>query len=342
MSLQPMLHLTRGQRPQIRFLLHTKSKTPQILRLSYHLRKKGGIFIPNLTTPSPPPVKAEDGHAVKALREWGAALIDELTYLLANLDSGNVKSAGSVKAENIDTSTARISNAQIGVLNASKLIAGTIDTNRVTVSSADGNLQMSGTALAITDKNGNPLFYAGYDTEHNRFDFHLYGKGGKGIYLNNDGNAVFSGMLSSSDIYASKIIGTSRSEFLSPTVGHSFVQIDRAGIKLVRARPGQEHQQKFGATIASDGSMVAALGEGEGDPAFYENGVAYRPGSFVLKKNANDTAEIGLCAQNSQIEFENGKINVTAENVTVNGKELATKAELDELRKLLPSQPNNT
>ncbi len=308
-------------------MLQTKSKNT-----------KGGIFIPNLTTPSPPPIAAEMGETVKALREWGVALIDELTYLLANLDSGNVKCAGSVKAENIDTSTARISNAQIGVLNASKLIAGTIDTNRVTVSSADGNLQLSGTALEITDKNNNPLFYAGYDVEHNRFDFHLYGKGGKGIYLNSDGNAVFSGMLSSSDIYASKIIGTSLSEFLSPTSKHSFVQIDRAGIKMAQANPGKEHQQKFGATIASDGSMVMALGEGEGEPAFFENGVVYRPGSFVLKKSTDDTAQIGLCAQNSEIQFENGEINLAAKNVTVNGEEIATKSELAELRQQIAAK----
>lgn len=303
---------------------------------------RGGDSIPNLTTPSPPPAAAEITETVKGLREWGTALIDELTYLLANLDSGNVKCAASVKAENIDTSTARISNAQIGVLNASKLIAGTIDTNLVTVSSTDGSLQMSGTALEITDKNGKPLFYAGYDAEQNRFDFHLYGKGGKGIYLNNDGNAVFSGMLSSSDIYASKIIGTSRSEFLAPTTKHSFVQIDRAGIKMAQTRPGQEHQQKFGATIASDGSMVVALGEGEGEPSFSENGVVYRPGSFVLKKSTDDTAEIGLCAQDSQIKFENGKINLLSKNVTVNGEEIATKNEIETLRQLISSKHDNT
>ncbi len=282
------------------------------------------------------------GETVKELREWGAALIDELTYLLANLDSGNVKCAASVKAENIDTSTARISNAQIGVLNADKLKAGTIDTNRVTVASEDGNLQLSGTALSITDKNNNPLFYAGYDAEQNRFDFHLYGREGKGIYLNNDGNAVFSGMLSSSDIYASKIIGTSRSQFLLPSTKHSFVQIDRAGITMAQANPGREHQQKFGATIASDGSMVVALGEGEGEPSFSENGVVYRPGSFVLKKSTDDTAEIGLCAQNSQICFENGKINLIAGAVTINGAEIASKSELDALRQLITSKTEGT
>lgn len=273
------------------------------------------------------------GENLNRLREWGAALTDELAYLLNNLDSGNVRSAASVKAENIDTSTARISNAQVGVLNADKLTAGTINTNHVSISDEQGCLNITGSAFELTDASGEPLLYAGYDSEADRFDFHLYGKNGKGIYLNNEGNAVFSGMLSSSEIYSSKIIGTLLSEFLQPTVQQPFVQIDRAGIKLNQSDPSAgRHIQKLGATISDAGNVILVLGEGEGDISFSCNGVIYREGSFLLTKNTDDTAVLELYNQNSKMIFKNGGITFQAGSVKIGEEEVATLADLQALQ----------
>ena len=74
--------------------------------------------MPNLTAPIPPKLTGETERDLKRLREWGTALVDELSYLFSNLDAGNVSEAASVKAEHIDTANARISNAQIGSLYA--------------------------------------------------------------------------------------------------------------------------------------------------------------------------------------------------------------------------------
>ena len=59
--------------------------------------------MPNLTTPIPSRLTGDVQTDVQALKKWGTALIDELTYIFNNLDAGNVSEAASVKAENIDT-----------------------------------------------------------------------------------------------------------------------------------------------------------------------------------------------------------------------------------------------
>ena len=107
--------------------------------------------MPNLTTPIPPKLTGAAGDDIKAIKKWGTALIDELSYIFNNLDAGNVSEAASVKAENIDTSNAKIQNAQIGNLTADKLRTGQLNTNLVTVESDFGNLSMSGSSIIISD-----------------------------------------------------------------------------------------------------------------------------------------------------------------------------------------------
>ena len=55
--------------------------------------------MPNLTTPIPSRLTGDVQTDVQALKKWGTALIDELTYIFNNLDAGNVSEAASVKAE---------------------------------------------------------------------------------------------------------------------------------------------------------------------------------------------------------------------------------------------------
>ena len=53
--------------------------------------------MPNLTTPIPPKLTGAAGDDIKAIKKWGTALIDELSYIFNNLDAGNVSEAASVK-----------------------------------------------------------------------------------------------------------------------------------------------------------------------------------------------------------------------------------------------------
>lgn len=141
---------------------------------------------------------------VEQLKSRFTAVLKELEYLLCNLDEENVTRAASVYAENIDTTHAKISDAQIGDLSADKLkagsidadkveirnlsadalvsgtidadkitvknlsadalVSGTLDTEQVTVASGDGRLVMYDTVLAMYDSEGTPRLVAGLDT----------------------------------------------------------------------------------------------------------------------------------------------------------------------------------
>ena len=127
--------------------------------------------MPNLTTPIPPKLTGDTGRDIRAVKEWGTALVDELSYLFQNLDAGNVSEAAAVKAENIDTNNAKISNAQIGALTADKLTAGTVDTAKVSVRDNSGKMEISGSKLIIRDRGERTRFLAAYDKDTQKFQF---------------------------------------------------------------------------------------------------------------------------------------------------------------------------
>lgn len=156
------------------------------------------------------PVKSGNAAKdIKSIFDWAAALLDELNPLIRNLDAGNVREAASVKAQNIDTSSARISQAQIGALSADKLTSGSIDAEKISVKniSADeiksgsltlengmsiksntGGLIINGRSIQMSDTNGVPRIYMGA-SEGGKFIFSLINAAGdEGLRLDEKGN----------------------------------------------------------------------------------------------------------------------------------------------------------
>ena len=68
--------------------------------------------MPNLTTPYLNLGGRDIDKDMDDVQDWSIALIEELRYILCNLDAGNCMEAGKVQAKNIDCSKARIHNAQ--------------------------------------------------------------------------------------------------------------------------------------------------------------------------------------------------------------------------------------
>lgn len=160
------------------------------------------------------------------LRTRFTMVLKELEYLLCNLDEENVTRAASVYAENIDTTHAKIADAQIEGLTADKLTAGTINadvvaiknlsansiqtgtlnTESVVIASGDGKLAIYDTVMAMFDSGGVMRLFAGLDTRktvngevnknYNKFRFDIMdGNGTTCIHFNDDGDAVFSGVI---------------------------------------------------------------------------------------------------------------------------------------------------
>lgn len=279
--------------------------------------------MPNFTTPIPPKLTGNSAEDIGKIKQWGTALVDELTYLFNNLDSGNVTEAASVKAENIDATNARISNAQIGKLSADKLKAGSIDTGVVNVRDKNGRLSISGSSIVISD-GSRKRFVAEYDKQSNAFRFVLYNKDGDPtVGIGSSGDAVFNGTVESSTIYASTIIGTDSASYQNEN-GGVFANINQTGIKIMQDKNGR--QQKLGMTVANDGTAYLILGAGDGNGKMTFNGVTYTNGSFVVEKCDKYTS-MGIIGGKPFITFwdESGDLWLNGNKVYMNGTDVNLK-----------------
>lgn len=289
--------------------------------------------MPNLTTPIPPPLSGNTGEDIKSIRKWGAALIDELVYIFNHLDAGNVSEAASVKAENIDTTNAKIMNAQIGNLTADKLRAGQVNTNLVKVESSGSNLSISGSAIVISDSE-HERFRAEYDPQLDLFNFVLYNGGGEpAVYINSLGNAVFSGRIDSSEIFASTVVGADSLSYASLS-GGVFAMMDKMGIKIFQDDSG-ERLQKMGMSVGDDGTAYMVLGAGSGEGEVTVNGVKYSDESFVIQKN-DAYASLGIVGSDALLSFMNGGELWLRGKVLINGRDVL--GEIDALKSALSSQ----
>lgn len=277
--------------------------------------------MPNVTTPIPPNLTGNAEADVQKLKDWGTALIDELTYLFHNLDAGNVIEAASVKAENIDTSGATIGNAQIGALSADKLVAGSVNTEKVAVADTDGRLEISGSKIVMRDKY-NRRFVAAYNKGTNQFQFMLFNnEGTPTISINSDGNAVFTGKVESSSIYASNVIGTDSNSFVEKD-GGVFAFMDGKGVKIMQDKD-QIRRQKLGMSVGDDGTAYLVLGAGNGNGSMVINGVVCTNGAFKVQKG-DGYAMMGLSGYAPYINFweESEELWLSGNRVLVNGIDL--------------------
>lgn len=284
--------------------------------------------MPNLTTPIPKRSTGNTAEDINALRKWGTALIDELSYIINNLDAGNVSEAASVKAENIDVSTAKIQNAQIDILTADKLKAGTVDTNLVNVESESGNLSISGNSIVMSDSHTD-RFKAEYDPVTDIFSFVLYNSAGQPtVYINSLGNAVLSGRIDSSEIFSSTIIGTDSVSYNEKT-GGVFAEIDTKGIKIMQDK-NNTRLQKVGMSVGDDGTAYMVLGSGDGTGGETINGVVYSNGSFLIQKNSSFTS-MAIVGNSAVVSFmDDGDLWLRGKRVLINGRDIL--AEIDKLK----------
>lgn len=290
--------------------------------------------MPNFTTPIPPKLTGDTAADVGTLKRWGTALVDELTYLFNNLDSGNVIEAASVKAENIETKNAKISNAQIGALSADKLVAGSVDTNRVTVSDSGGKMSISGSQIVISDSN-RERFVAAYDKDSDKFSFVLYNSLGEAtVEINNSGDAMFKGTVASSrilssdiestEIFSSTIVGTDKESYNNIS-GNVFAEIDKTGIKVMQDADGAR-KQKIGMTVSNEGDAYLVLGAGNGSGQHKINGVVYTTGAFNIEKNAA-YAKVGFVGLKPNIIFyeDSQELHLSGKKVIINDIDVADK-----------------
>lgn len=253
--------------------------------------------------------------------------IDQLRYILCNLDTGNVIEAASVKAQNIDVGQAKILDAQIGSLTADKLYAGTIDSGKVSISNKSNSqrIDITGSYIHFTE-GGTDRAGIGYLPD-GTFVFYINDPSGQQtrIGLDSNGNAYVMGTIESSaingsSIYASKIVGASVTDVADITKDKVFAVVDHAGIGIMQDANGNR-LQKIGMTVDTQGNSILILGAGNGSNPITFNGVTYSDGSFVMEKSENTTTFYTKGANNGNIIFFNdgGAGSVMVDGIYVKG-----------------------
>jgi hypothetical protein len=114
-----------------------------------------------------------------------ADLADIETLVGGQLTMDNIQSL-ILTSSKVTVDNAFIKDAMIDRVSASKLAAGTINTNLIQIGSEDGSLAINGSLQQFKDADGNVRIQIGKDATGD-FTFALYGEDGKGQLINQNG-----------------------------------------------------------------------------------------------------------------------------------------------------------
>lgn len=114
-----------------------------------------------------------------------ADLADIETLVGGQLTMDNIQSLV-LTSSKVTVDNAFIKDAMIDRVSASKLAAGTINTNLIQIGSEDGSLAINGSLQQFKDADGNVRIQIGKDSTGD-FTFALYGEDGKGQLINQNG-----------------------------------------------------------------------------------------------------------------------------------------------------------
>ncbi|MBB6623837.1 phage tail protein [Clostridium gasigenes] len=105
--------------------------------------------------------------------------------LAGNLTSTNIQSLN-LTSDKVTVANGFIKNAMIDTVDVSKINAGIINTNKFTIKSADGGIEIVGATQQFKDKNGKVRIQMGKDTQGN-FNFILRGEDGVTALIDHTG-----------------------------------------------------------------------------------------------------------------------------------------------------------
>ena len=290
----------------------------------------------NISQPMGGALGWEDGKRLDELDGIFSELLRQLNFLLGNLGAENVIEAASVRAENIDTTNAKIVNAQIKNLSADKIKAGTLDLSKGITITNGGSNSMTITQDSIEIVVDGVTRFLLTPDENGKFGFLLRNAQGQPtIRLTDDGNAVLSGTVESSEIYASHIAGVGKDVYDTlkiPDEGEYngiFVDIGHKGMTIFQEKGIGETGQKVGTTVDSEGTVFLILGEGNGNNQYTFNGVKYSDDTLMISKGRN-TTDIVLLGMNSGIQMFQDNLALNAKYVTINTYPVATEQYVDD------------
>ncbi len=164
------------------------------------------------------------------------------TLVNGNLTSDNIQSMV-ITGDKFTVANGFIKNAMIDSVNASKINTGIINTNNVSIQSADGSMMINGTTQQFKDKNGKVRIQIGKDASGN-FTFCLFSQDGVGVLIDENGiksGAVPNGLIVNDMVADGANISGSKLDINSvissinngtTTIKGTRVQLDKQGQSL--------------------------------------------------------------------------------------------------------------
>ncbi|WP_343750098.1 phage tail spike protein, partial [Clostridium tertium] len=163
----------------------------------------------------------------------------DLQTLLSKFVTGENGQFLNLTSSNVVIANAVIKDAMIESVSLNKLKAGTIDTNKITLSSADGGLSIVGPTMQFKDKSNKVRIQMGQDTQGN-FNFILRGEDGTTTLIDHTGikEKAIADKLIKSNMVADNAIGEQQINYSSLVTGlnkdtnTSLIQASKVAIDL--------------------------------------------------------------------------------------------------------------
>jgi len=164
------------------------------------------------TAAYPGMMSGDNDRDIAELWDRFIAFLDEINYALDNINAGTIKGnlkAATIEASQITTNKLRVQSAQIYELIADKISAGTLDLSKgITINGSNGDAEVmyfdSGSMSIYVA--GQLRYFVGQDSDTGQFVFLLLNSdGSSGIYMDDNGDAVFTGTVNAAKVVSSII-----------------------------------------------------------------------------------------------------------------------------------------
>ncbi|WP_338658839.1 hypothetical protein [Paraclostridium sordellii] len=224
------------------------------------------------------------------------------TLVNGNLSSENIQ-VGGITGDRLNMKTIFVDDANIVSINASKINAGEISTNKVKIKSDDGGIEIIGTTLQFKDKNNKVRIQMGKDAKGD-FNFIIIGEDGKSVLIDNTGvkekaitnDLIKSNMIASNAVGEKQIDYSSFSEgFNKDTNAHTLnatkIKLNNQNQTLDVAFNSLKKQSDSNKTLTENHSTTINIMQGKISTAINNTQIVKDGKTVLLKDDYNRTVE---------------------------------------------------
>lgn len=248
------------------------------------------------------------------------------TLVSGNLSSENIQTGG-ITGNSLNMKTIFVDDANILSVNASKIHAGEINTNKVKITSDDGGIEIVGATQQFKDKNNKVRIQMGKDTQGN-FNFIIRGEDGTTTLIDHTGvkekaiadDLIKSNMISSNAVGEKQIDYSSFSEgFNKETNTHTLnstkIKLNNQNQTLDVAFNSLKTQSDNNKSLTESHSTTIGVMQGQISTAINNTQIVKDGQTILLKDDYNRTVETvdslksTIGSHTTQLNQATGKIN---------------------------------